>query len=378
MREMDFTSAAPLAANLVPAGALPTAAAHAQKVGRMMLGRLQAHRRLLFGFAAAARAFGASSFAARAAGGSIVLYTAQHEQVVDMLTAAFTKETGIAVKVHQGEGPELASQILAEGTHSPADVFFTENSPELVLLDEHGLLAPVDPATLARVSRADSAPNGRWVGLLARENVLAYNTTMIAESALPSSLMDLAEPAWKGKIAIAPSDADFLPLVSAVIKLKGKPAALAWLKGLKANAAIYDDDEGVVAAVNRGAVAVGVINSYYWNRLETELGAGKMHSAIYHFGRHDVGALVNISGAAVLKTAKNPAGAQKFLAYLASDRAQRMLAQSNVDFEYPLAPGIKANPALKPLDTLSPPQISPASLGDDREAATLLREAGLI
>ncbi len=62
-----------------------------------------------------------------------------------MLTAQFTKETGIAVRVHKGEGPELASQLLAEGKHSPADVFFTENSPELVLLDEHKLLAPVAP-----------------------------------------------------------------------------------------------------------------------------------------------------------------------------------------------------------------------------------------
>src|ERR1700761_4239332 len=132
---------------------------------------------------------------ASAAPESITLYSAQHEQVVDMLTAQFTKETGIAVRVHKGEGPELASQLLAEGAHSPADLFFTENSPELVLLDEHGLLAPVAPATLARVPAADSAPDGNWIGLLARENVLAYNTKLIGADAMPASLMDLASPA---------------------------------------------------------------------------------------------------------------------------------------------------------------------------------------
>ncbi|HVE20969.1 MAG TPA: extracellular solute-binding protein [Acidocella sp.] len=313
-----------------------------------------------------------------AAADSITLYSAQHEQVVDMLTAQFTKETGIAVRVHEGEGPELASQLLAEGSHSPADVFFTENSPELVLLDEHKLLAPVAPATLARVPASDSAPDGHWIGLLARENVLAYNTNLISAGALPASLLDLAQPAWKGKIAIAPADADFLPLVSAVVRLKGKAAALAWLQGLKANAAIYDDDEGVVAAVNRGSVPAGVINSYYWERLTTELGPNGTHSAVYHFGNHDVGALVNVSGAAVLKSSKNPEGAQKFLAFLATGEAQTMLAQSSVDFEYPLVPGIAANSALKPLDQLSPPAIGPAALGDDHEAAMLLREAGLI
>jgi iron(III) transport system substrate-binding protein len=60
--------------------------------------------------------------------------------------------------------------------------------------------------------------------------------------------------------------------VSVVVKLNGTAAALAWLKGLKANAAIYDDDEAIVVAVNLGSVPVGVINSYYWQRLATELG----------------------------------------------------------------------------------------------------------
>src|SRR5271165_3929820 len=185
---------------------------------------------------------------------SLTLYSAQHEQTVDLLTKAFTKETGIDVKVRNGEGPELASELVKEGASSPADVFFTENSPELELLSEKGLLAKAAPATLASVPAADSGPNGDWVGVLARENVLVFNTDLIQETALPASLLDLAKPEWKGKLAIAPTDADFLPLIGAVAALKGRPAALEWLKGLRENATLFDDDEGVVAAVDRGAV----------------------------------------------------------------------------------------------------------------------------
>ena len=116
---------------------------------------------------------GMVSSGARAA--SLTLYSAQHEQTVDLLTKAFTKETGIEVKVHSGEAPELASQLVKEGASSPADVFFTENSPELELLSEKGLLAKVAPATLASVPAQDSGPAGDWVGVLARENVLAFN-----------------------------------------------------------------------------------------------------------------------------------------------------------------------------------------------------------
>jgi iron(III) transport system substrate-binding protein len=308
----------------------------------------------------------------------LTVYSAQHEQTVDLLTKAFTKESGIDVKVRNGEAPELASELIKEGASSPADVFFTENSPELVLLSEKGLLAKAAPATLAAVPAADSGPSGDWVGVFARENVLAYNKDLVKQEELPASLLDLAKPEWKGKLAIAPADADFLPLVGAVVALKGRDAALAWLKGLRDNAAIFDDDEGVAAAVERGGAAVGIVNSYYWARLRMEVGAAKMKSDIHHFAGGDVGGLINISGAAVVKASRKQAAAQKFLAFLVSKPAQELMARLDITFEYPLAADVAANPALKPMAELSPPKIAVKDIGDDRDAGQLLREAGLI
>jgi iron(III) transport system substrate-binding protein len=326
----------------------------------------------------AAAGLAMSAGLAHAAPPALTIYGAQHPQVEAMLADAFTKQTGIPVKLHQGEGPEVAAQILEEGAASPADIFFTENSPELNLLDEKGLLVPVDPQTLAQVPTGYNAADGNWLGVLARENVLAYNPAKISEDALPASLLDLAQPQWKNKIGIAPSDGDFLPLVSAVIKEDGKDAALAWLKGLKANAKIYEDDEGVAAAVAHGDVAGGLINNYYWYRLDTQLGPQGIHSRIYHFTNGDVGGLVNVSGAGILKSSKHQKEAQEFLAFLVSPKAQKMLGKSNVDFEYPLRPGIAPNPALKPFKELQPPALKPSDLGDDQEAGQLLQQAGLI
>ena len=331
---------------------------------------------ILLASAAVGVGLGMVSEGARAA--SLTLYSAQHEQTVDILTKEFTKETGIDVKVHSGEAPELASQLVKEGRSSPADVFFTENSPELELLSEKGLLAKVAPATLASVPAQDSGSDGDWVGVLARENVLAYNTGMIKEADLPASLLDLAKPEWKGKIAIAPTDADFLPLIGAVAAMKGRPAALEWLKGLRDNAMIFDDDEGVIAAVDRGAVAAGIVNNYYWARLSMEKGADKMQSAIHHFAGGDVGGVMNVSGAAVLKSSRNQAAAQKFLAFLVSKPTQELVSKLNITFEYPLVAGVAANPLLKPTAELQPPSLTLKQIGDDRDAAALLSEAGLI
>ena len=309
---------------------------------------------------------------------SLTVYSAQHPQVDAMLAAEFTKETGIKVLLHEGEGPDVANQLIQEGADSPADVFFTENSPELNLLDEKGLLAPLDPATLKLVPAQYSAADGDWLGVLARENVLAYNPSKISAADLPVHLLDLAKPEWKGKIGIAPSDSDFLPLVSAVIKQDGTAVALAWLKGLKANAVIYDDDEGAVAAVARGDVATAIINNYYWDRLDTELGPKKIDSKIYHFKNGDTGGLINVSGAAVLKSSKNQAEAQKFVAFLDSEAAQKLLGASDIDYEYPLRPGVAPNAKLTPFKDLTPPNIDVSKLGDDQEAGQLLQQAGLI
>ncbi len=302
----------------------------------------------------------------------LTIYAAQHHQLVDMVAHRFTQETGIPVRSRFGEAPELASQIAREGARSPADVYFTENSPELTLLDEKSLLAPVTPATLSLVPERFSAADGRWLGVLARENVLAFDPSRLKESDLPASLLDLAKPEWKGRVAVA------LPLVQAVVVLKGRDAALAWLRGLKANAQVFDDDEGVVSAVERGTAQAGVINSYYYYRARTEQGADKTRSEIHHFSGADVGALLNVSGAAVLKSSHNQDAAQRFLAFLVSPAVQEMLAKSDVDFEYPLAPGVAPNPALKPMDQLQPPALTLRQLGDDQDSAKLLRQSGLL
>ena len=316
-----------------------------------------------------------ASAAARAE--TLTLYSAQHPQMVGEITDDFTRLTGIVVRTRTGEAPEIASQIVQEGAASPADIYLTENSPELVLLDEKGLLAPVDKATLAAVPAHDSAATGDWLGVLARENVLAFDPDLIKPAALPSSLLDLARPEWKGRVAIAPTDADFLPLVAAIAHLKGRDAALNWLRAMKANAQVFDDDEGVVAAVARGAVAPRMINNYYRAPLHQEKNRAT-RSAIHHFGGGDVGGLINISGAAALRSSKHGTAAQRFLAFLVSRPLQARLARENVDFEYPLAPGVPANPLLRPFDQLDPPRVSVTQLGDDQESARLLREAGLL
>jgi iron(III) transport system substrate-binding protein len=307
---------------------------------------------------------------------TITLYSGQHEQLTDAIVSAFEKQTGIRVNVRSDDGIVLADQILQEGPHSPADVYLTENSPELMLLTQHKLLAPLPSSITGQIPAQYNSPTGNWVGISVRASALAYNPSLISPGQLPASILDLAQPQWKGKVAMAPTDSDFVPLVGAVISAYGQQAALDWLRGLKANATSDADIEAVAAAVNKGQAAVGIINQYYWYRLRQELGASGTRSKVYYFPGHNIGGIENISGAAVLASSAHKAAAQKLVSFLVSAQAERILAAGDT-YEYPVRPGVAPNSQLVPLSQVNPAVLSVVSLGNDLPAASLLQQAGL-
>jgi iron(III) transport system substrate-binding protein len=328
-------------------------------------------------------AIGIAAVALAACGGSggadapLVLYSGEHPQLTTALVQAFTRQTHVKVSVRSGDGIVLADQILQEGDSSPADVFVTENSPELMNLEGHHLLAKLPAPILGQVPAREESPAGDWVGIARRVSSLAYDPSRVsAASQLPRSVLDLAQPAWKDKIAVAPTDSDFPPVVGAIVATYGKAAAARWLHGLKQNAQVFQDEEAVVAAVNRGDVAAGLVNQYYWFRLALEVGRSGVHSKLYYFPNHDPGSIENIAGAAVLASSQHRANAQRLVQFISSPAGQRILAAS-YDFEYPARPGIAPNPALPALSSISLATLSPASLGTDQTAVQLIEQAGL-
>jgi iron(III) transport system substrate-binding protein len=309
-------------------------------------------------------------------GKSIVVYNGQHPELTQALVAAFEKQTGIKVNMRTNDSVVLADQLLTEGKHTPADVFISENSPEMMMLEQHGFLSKLDAGTLAQIPAKDDSPTGQWVGLALRVSSLVYDPSLFPASKLPKSVLDLAQPQWKGKVGLAPTDSDFPPLVGAVIAKYGTKTAATWLAGLKRNATLYQDDESVVAAVNRGDVATGVINQYYWYRLRLEAGKSSIHSTLYYFPNGDVGSITNISAAAVISTSKHQDLAQEFVKFLVSPAAQSIISTGD-DFEYPARPGVAPNSQLPPLSAISHATLAASVLGNDEEASKLLQKSGL-
>jgi iron(III) transport system substrate-binding protein len=321
-----------------------------------------------------------SGVSASRSAGSLTLYSGQHEQTVSALVAAFEKQTGINVSVRSDSEGVLASQIVQEGSHARADVFYTENSPPLEALAKRGLLTRVKASTLAKTPARYQTPARNWTPVSARVSLMVYNTDQLKPSQLPKSILELAQPKWKGKLGLAPTETDFQPIVTAVAAKYGKARAIKWLEGIKNNASghIYPDNEALVAQINSGQAALGFMNNYYWYRLRDELGGqSKMHSAIHYFTARDPGYVVNVSGAGILDSSSHQAEAQKFLAFLDSPTAQGIIAHDE-SFEYPLGSGVKTARGLAPFSTLQPDPITVKQLGDGTLPIELLRQASLL
>ncbi len=307
---------------------------------------------------------------------SLTVYSGRSEELVGPLLEQFEAASGIAVEARYGDSAELAALLLEEGERSPADVFFSQDAGALGAVAEAGLLAPLDPEVLGRVDERFQDDEGRWVGVSGRARVLAYSTERLTEADLPSSVTDLTDPAWSGRIGWAPTNASLQAFVTAFRQLEGEEAARAWLEGIVANdPVVYESNTSAVEGVAAGEVDVALVNHYYLMRLLAENGP-EYPVANHFFSGGDLGSLVNVAGVAILASSERPEAAAELVDYLLSEEAQTYFTEET--FEFPLVAGMAADPGLPALDEIESPEIDLNSLADLQGTVELMRETGAL
>jgi len=306
----------------------------------------------------------------------LTIYAGRSEELVGPLIEQFKTATGLDVRVDYAGTTDLAATILEEGDASPADVFFAQDAGALGAVAAEGRLATLPAATLALVDKRFVSDQGQWVGVSGRARVVVYDTRVLTEADLPTSIDGFTDPAWKGRIGWAPTNASFQSFVTAYRVLKGDAAAKSWLEAIAANQPkVYDGNDAVLAAVAAGEVEVGFVNHYYLLRQLIEQGDA-FPVRNFFLAAGDPGSLVNVAGAGILSTSKNPAAAQAFIEFLLSTESQTYFATQTS--EYPLIAGVEADAALPPLDQIQSPEIDLSDLSDLDGTLQLMQEAGVL
>ena len=307
---------------------------------------------------------------------ALQIYSSQHRDVTEAWAEAFTEQTGIETQVREGQDSSMGHMIVEEGEASPADLFLTENSPAMTVVERAGMLAPVDDATLSQVREGMAPSSGDWAAIAARSTVLVYNTDQITEAELPQSIMDLAGPEWAGRWGAAPGGADFQAIVAGMLADRGEEETGAWLSAMADGAEAYQHNIATMKAVNAGEVPVGIMYHYYWYRDQAGDQQGSADTALQYFGDQDPSAFVSLSAGGVLASSDMPEEAQQFLAYITSPAGQQVLVESG-SMEYAVGEGVESDPALPPLDGLGAPAVDPSALDSER-VISLMTDAGLL
>ena len=310
-------------------------------------------------------------------GEALVVYSGRSESLVGPLLEKFEAESGIAVEVRYGDTAELAATILEEGDNSPADVFFGQDAGALGALSQTGRLSVLPDETLNRVAPQFRSPSGEWVGASGRARVLVYNTDQLTTAELPQNVFELTDPKWQGKVGWVPGNASFQAFVTAMRKVHGEDVTAQWLTDMLANdVQTYDSNPAIVEAVANGEILAGLCNHYYLFRFLAEQGES-YPARNHHFPDGGADALVNVAGAGILKTARNPEAALVFVNYLLSEEAQGYFASETN--EYPLTNAdLVLNPLLVPLADLNTPALDLSDLSDLQGTLTLLQETGVL
>jgi len=307
--------------------------------------------------------------------GPLTVYSGRTEPLIGPLIERFRAETGIDVEVRYADSPDLAATLLEEGGNSPADVFVAQDPASLGSVALAGLFTVLPAQLLDRVPAPFSDAGGRWVGISGRSRVVVYDAGTVDAADLPDSVEGFTDPAWRGRLAIAPTNGSFLAFVASMVLLDGEEATRAWLEAIAANdPATYPKNSVIVAAVDAGEIDVGLVNHYYLLRLRDEQGDTE---AANHFLAGGPGALLMPAGAGIMATADRPEDAEAFVEFLLSAEAQAYFATET--FEYPLVPGVAPALALPPLADLRPPEVDLSRLAEALDLATdLVAEAGLL
>jgi iron(III) transport system substrate-binding protein len=306
----------------------------------------------------------------------VVVYAGRDEALIAPLIAQFTEETGIAVDVRYGSTPELSALLIEEGEQTPANVFLSQDAGALGALSQAGLLARLPADITEAVYGEYSSADDTWVGVTGRARVIAYDSEKLSASDIPSSVLDLTDSEWSGRVGFPPGNASFQAFVTALRVLEGEKVAEQWVADMAKNSPVLTEKNGATLdLVNAGQLDLALINHYYWFERAAEIGAENMRAQLKYLPG-DAGGIVNVTGAGILKNSAQDDDALAFVKFLVSESAQRYFVTST--FEYPLIPGIESPAGQPTLDELVNNQLDLANLASLAETQALLAKYGLL
>lgn len=280
------------------------------------------------------------------AGQEVVVYSARSEGLIKPIFDLYTQQTGVKVVLLNDEAGPLIARLAAEGSRTPADMLMTVDAGNLWYAADQGLLRPIKSRVLeAVVPDQYQDEDNRWFGLSLRARTIVYSKARVQPQQL-STYQDLADPKWKGKLCLRTAKKVYnQSMLAMLMERQGEQATEQMVKGWVSNLAapVFANDTALIEAIVAGQCDVGIVNTYYFGRLQ--MANPDIPAALFWPNQSTTGVHVNISGAGVTTHAKSPKAAQALLEWLAKRSAQEAFA--GINMEYPVNDATRLDPIVE-------------------------------
>ena len=287
---------------------------------------------------------------------TVVVYSSADKEFAELIFRAYEQKTGVKVlplyDTEETKTAGLTARLVAEKNHPRADVFWSSDTSRAVALVEQGVATSYASPEAASISPRYKSSTSLWTGFAARIRVFLYNTDQVTAGEAPRSILDLTNPKWKGRFAIANPHFGTTSFHAAALFVKlGDEKATAFFQSLKANGAVIAaGNADVKDRVSDGRVAVGILDE---DDAVVALRDKKPVALIIpdQDGPAALGTALMPNAAIVISGGPHGEDARRFIDFLVSAEAERILAASAAA-QYPLHPGVTGPALLPALDGL--------------------------
>lgn len=306
----------------------------------------------------------------------LVVYSSRKEHLIQPLFERYTKETGVKIDYITDKAGPLIARLEAEGERTNADLFITVDVGNLWYAAKRGILQPLESDVLTNnVPASLRDEQGRWFGLSERARTIVYSTERVKPEEL-STYEALADEPFKGRLCLRTSKKVYnQSLVATMIARLGEEETEKVVKGWISNLAtdVFSNDTSLMEAIEAGQCDVGIVNTYYFGRLQEKNPDIKM--ALFWPNQETSGVHVNVSGAGVTAYAPHKEEAIKLLEWLASAEAQEDFAGLN--HEYPVLRTVPVSDLVKSWGDFKRDPINLTKAGElQADAVKLMDRAG--
>jgi len=297
----------------------------------------------------------------------VVVYTSVDQIFSQAVLKDFEKETGLRVKAvydtEETKSTGVLNRLIAEKDNSQCDVFWSGDPVRTIVLKNKAITQAYNSPVAKDINPIFKDAEYHWTGFSARARVLIYNKTLLKDSEVPQSVLDLCQEAYKGNIAIAnPLFGTTTFHISALFVALGDEKAQQFLRDLKSNDVVIATSNGdVKKRVMNAEVACGLTDTDdAFEALKEGADVG-----IVFLDQEGMGTLVMPNTVSLIKDAPNVENGKKLIDYLLSKTTEAKLAQSCA--QMPLHKGVETPNNIPSLDHIKPMKVDYAQTAQKLE-----------